>query len=497
MSKNVLVIGAGFAGLSAAITLAQKGHKVTVVEKHTSPGGRARSFSAEGFTFDMGPSWYWMPEVAAGFFERNGRNIDSYLSLVRLDPSYQVIFSRDESIALPAAFEEICQLFDGIEKGSGKKLTKFMQEAGYKYETAMKTYINKPGLRISELCNMEVLQSFLKMDMLQSFRSHVKQYFRNPRLLRIIEFPILFLGATADKIPAMYSMMNYADMQLGTWYPKGGMVQLADAFTRLALETGVKICLDTSVEKLEVVNDKVTGAYTSKGFFSADIVVSGADYHHTDRQLLPADKSNYSEAYWNKRTMAPSCLIYYIGVKRKIPGLQHHNLFFEHDLQVHAEAIYNKPAWPRHPLFYLCCPSKTDATVAPAGMENLFYLIPTAPGLEDTPAIREKYLQQVLAETAAFCKDDFEKDIIYSRSYACSDFITDYHAYKGNAYGLANTLGQTAFLKPSIRHKQINNLFFTGQLTVPGPGVPPAILSGEMVANHISGLKISQHEVAI
>jgi phytoene desaturase len=497
MSRSVLVIGAGFAGLSAAITLASQGYEVTVVEKHTTAGGRARAFSEKGFTFDMGPSWYWMPEVAADFFKRHGRSISDYLSLIRLDPSYQVIFGKDESVELPASFEEMCRLFESIENGSGKKLEQFMAEAEYKYRTAMKTYINKPGLQIKELCSTEVLRSFLRMDMLQSFRSHARNYFTNEQLLRIIEFPVLFLGATADKIPAMYSMMNYADMKLGTWYPNGGMVRLADAFTRLALETGVKLRLNTEVEKLEVTMNKVSGAYTSKGFIAADIVVSGADYHHTDMQLLPEDKSNYSEKYWNKRTMAPSCLIYYIGVKRKIPRLQHHNLFFEHDLQQHAEAIYNKPSWPSHPLFYLCCPSKTDSTVAPAGMENLFYLIPTAPGLQDTPEIRERYMEQVLADTAAFCGDDFKSDIIYSRSYAHSDFISDYHAYKGNAYGLANTLAQTAFLKPSIRHKKINNLFFTGQLTVPGPGVPPAILSGELVANHISSLKSGKHEIIV
>jgi phytoene desaturase len=494
---NILVIGAGFAGLSAAITLASQGHTVTVVEKHATAGGRARAFSEQGFTFDMGPSWYWMPEVAEGFFKRHGRNIRDYLSLVRLDPSYQVIFNKDESVNIPATFADICALFEGIEKGAGMKLEQFMREAEFKYKTAMKTYINKPGLHFNELCNREVLQSFLKMDMLQSFRSHVTGYFKDERLLRIMEFPVLFLGATASKIPAMYSMMNYADMKLGTWYPMGGMVQLSDAFTRLALEMGVRLSFSTEVEKLEISNGQVTGAHTSKGFFNADIVISGADYHHTDRQLLPEGKSNYGENYWNKRVMAPSCLIYYVGVKRKIPRLQHHNLFFEHDLQQHAAAIYDKPAWPDHPLFYLCCPSKTDPSVAPAGMENMFFLIPTAPGLADTPAIRERYLRQVLDETALFCGDDFKNDIIYSRSYAYSNFVNDYHAFKGNAYGLANTLGQTAFLKPSIRHKKINNLFFTGQLTVPGPGVPPAILSGELVANHILRQKTGRYEITI
>lgn len=494
---DILIIGAGYAGLSAAITLASHGRKVTVVEKHSTTGGRSRAFTENGFTFDMGPSWYWMPEVAEGFFNRNGRNIEDYMSLVRLDPSYQVIFENNEAVELPASFAGICSLFESIEKGAGAQLEKFMQEAEYKYRTAMKTYIHKPGLHFNELCSMEVLQSVLKMDMLQSFSNHIKRYFKHEKLLKIIEFPILFLGATADKIPAMYSMMNYADMKLGTWYPMGGMVRLAKAMTTLAIEKGVTFLLDTEVERLEVVGNKVSGAYTSKGFLPADIVISGADYHHTDRELLPAEKSNYSEKYWEKRVMAPSCLIYYIGVNRVLPGLQHHNLFFNHDLRQHADAIYTNPSWPGQPLFYLCCPSKTDVGVAPPGMENLFYLIPTAPGLADTPAIRERYLELVLKETASYCGQDFSGDIISSRSYAYSNFLSDYHAYKGNAYGLANTLGQTAFLKPSIRHKKLHNLFFTGQLTVPGPGVPPAILSGEMVAQHILRQKIVKHEITL
>ncbi|MBW8687506.1 phytoene desaturase family protein [Chitinophaga rhizophila] len=495
--RSAIVIGAGFSGLSAAISLADKGFAVTLVERHDQTGGRARVLKEQGFTFDMGPSWYWMPEVAADFFSKHGRSIDNYLDLVRLDPSYQVIFGRQDTVALPASYDKLKQVFDSIEPGAGERLDRFMQEAGYKYRTAMSTYVNKPGLHFSELCSREVLGSFMKMDMLQSFSAHARKFFKDERLLRIIEFPVLFLGATADHIPAMYSMMNYADIKLGTWYPTGGMSMLVKAFTELAVESGVNIMLNTTVEKLEVSGNEITGVRTDKGLLTADVVVSGADYHHTDQELLPEGRGNYKTAYWDKRVMAPSCLIYYMGVSRKIPGLQHHNLFFENDLRAHAAAIYTKPEWPEKPLFYLCCPSKTDDSVAPQGMENLFVLIPTAPGLQDTPAIRQHYLDMVLEKTAEYCGDDFRKDIVYSRSYACSDFIADYSAFKGNAYGLANTLGQTAFLKPSIRHKTISNLFFTGQLTVPGPGVPPAIISGQVVADYISKQKAFIHESVI
>ncbi|QHS59654.1 phytoene desaturase family protein [Chitinophaga agri] len=496
-ARTAIVIGAGFSGLSAAISLADKGYDVTLVEKHDQTGGRARVLKEGGFSFDMGPSWYWMPEVMADFFKRHGRCIDDYLDLVRLDPSYQVIFGAHEQVDMPASFSELQKVFEHIEPGAGARLRSFMQEAEYKYNTAMSAYVSKPGLHIRELCNAEVIRSFLRMDMLQSFSSHARKFFKDERLLRIIEFPVLFLGATPERIPAMYSMMNYADIRLGTWYPVGGMYELVKAFTQLAVEMGVKLQLNTTVNSMEVNDGCITGIITDQGRFEADVIVSAADYHHTDQQLLPSGYNNYTARYWEKRVMAPSCIIYYLGVGRKLPRLRHHNLFFENDFRAHAEAIYTTPQWPEKPLFYVCCPSKTDSTVAPDGMENLFILIPTAPGLTDTPAIREQYLQYVLDKTAAFCGESFRDDIVYSRSYACSDFMSDYSAFKGNAYGLANTLGQTAFLKPSIRHKTINNLFFTGQLTVPGPGVPPAIISGQLVADHISKQKAFSHESVI
>lgn len=492
--KSAVVIGAGFAGLTAATTLARSGYSVVLVEQHDQTGGRARVLHEEGFTFDMGPSWYWMPEVAEAFFNKCGRSIYKYLNLIRLDPSYQVVFSKDDHVPLPASFTEIQELFERTEQGAGKQLALFMDQAEFKYRTAMKSYVNRPGLSLTEFCNRDVLLSLCRMDMLQPFSRHARKYFHDKRLLQIVSFPVLFLGATPDRIPALYSMMNYADMKLGTWYPLGGMHQLSKAFTKLAEESGVKIMLKTKVEEMVVDGKNVIGVRTDKGLLPADVVISGADYHHTDQELLPKGMANYSDSYWEKREMAPSCLIYYVGVKRKLPRLQHHNLFFEHDFEQHAGDIYEHAKWPEHPLFYLCCPSKTDDSVAPPGMENLFFLIPTAPGLEDTPAVREHYRNVVLKRTAAFCDTSFEEDIVYCKSYACTDFMADYNAFKGNAYGLANTLRQTALLKPSIRHKKIGNLFYTGQLTVPGPGVPPAILSGQLVAEYVINQKSFRHE---
>ncbi|SOD11907.1 phytoene desaturase family protein [Pedobacter xixiisoli] len=484
-SPKTVIIGAGFAGLSAAITLADSGHSVTVVEKNTEIGGRARVFKKDGFTFDMGPSWYWMPEVMEKFFNQFGKSTADYFELKRLDPSYQVIYGKDDLLSVPADYQSLKQSFEEIEEGSSVQLDKFLAEAQYKYDVGINEFVHKPGLSIFEFMDLKVLKAASKLDLLQSFAKHVRRYFKSPKLLQLLEFPVLFLGAVPKNIPALYSMMNYADIKLGTWYPMGGFGKLAEAMYLLAVEKGVEFKTGTVVKSIEVLDGKAKKVITENGEIDADIVIGAGDYHHIDQHLLPKSLRNYSESYWDKRVMAPSCLLYYIGVNKKLPKLQHHNLFFETDFDTHAKAIYETQQWPENPLYYVCCPSKTDESVAPEAMENLFMLIPVAPGLQDTEEIRAKYFDELVERLEGFCGEKFKENIVSKTTYAYSDFVKDYNAFKGNAYGLANTLGQTAVLKPSIKNKKVKNLYYTGQLTVPGPGVPPAIISGQVVANYI------------
>ncbi|MGN6490360.1 MAG: phytoene desaturase family protein [Agriterribacter sp.] len=487
--QKAVVIGAGFAGLSAATSLAQHGYNVTILEKNDQAGGRARMFSAGGFAFDMGPSWYWMPDVIERYFNRFGKSVADYFNLVRLNPSYQVIFSKRDVIELPADYEALRMLFESMEKGSAAQLDKFLKEAKYKYETGIAEFVYKPSVSFTEFADWRVVKSLFKLDMLRSFSAHSRQYFKDPRLLQILEFPVLFLGAMPSRTPALYSMMNYADMRLGTWYPMGGMHELVKAMEALAREHEVEIKLETPVTSIRVKDRLATHAITSNAEIQTDVVVGAADYHHIENDLLNSGQRNYSQRYWQKKTMAPSCLIYYVGINKKPDRLKHHNLFFEDDFEQHAKAIYEHAEWPRQPLFYVCCPSKTDPSVAPPGMENLFILIPVGAGLEDTETIRAHYFDHVIAKLELFCGETLKPHIVYSKSYAGADFVKDYHAYRGNAYGLANTLTQTAFMKPCIKSKKIKNLFFAGQLTVPGPGVPPAIISGQVVADYINGGK--------
>jgi phytoene desaturase len=482
---HAVVIGAGFAGLSAASFLAQAGWQVTLLEKNSGPGGRARVFEAEGFTFDMGPSWYWMPDVFEQYFGHFGKQVADYYDLIRLDPSYQVIFGENDTVDIPASMAELRQLFESLEPGSAVRLDAFLAQAKYKYEVGINKFVHLPSRSVLEFIDFDIVKGALRLDLLQSMAKHARKFFSNPKLLKLIEFPVLFLGATPENTPALYSLMNYADLALGTWYPKGGMHQIVRGMVAVAEELGVKIEYDQEVREIVVENGRSTGVRTASGFWPADAVVAGADYHHIEQQVLAPEYQHYSPAYWDSRTMAPSSLLFYLGVNRKLANLQHHNLFFDEDFSQHAHEIYEAPQWPSRPLFYASVPSKTDATVAPEGQENLFLLIPVAPDLEDPEATREKYYNLLMDRLEKHCGHPIRDAVVFKRSYAHHDFITDYHSFKGNAYGLANTLKQTAILKPSLKSTKVSNLYFTGQLTVPGPGVPPSLISGQVVAKEV------------
>jgi phytoene desaturase len=483
--KQIVVVGAGFAGLSAACVLAKAGHKVTLLEKNDQPGGRARVWESNGFKFDMGPSWYWMPDVFESFFALFGKKPQDFYELKRLDPSYRIYFGKDDLLDVPAKLPELESLFESIEPGSGKQLKHFMQSAAYKYKTGMGELILKPSVSLLEYADLRLIPKIIKLQLLKGIDKHIRHYFKNLRLIQLLEFPALFLGAKPKDTPATYSLMNYADLVLGTWYPMGGINEIVKAMVRIAENSGVDIRLNTEVERIVVDQHKATIIQTNKGDFKADVVISGADYEHTDQQLIEKPYRNYDEKYWDSRVMSPSALLFYIGVDKKLKYVQHHNLFFDEDFNRHADDIYTHPQWPEKPLFYVCCPSKTDPSVAPEDGENLFFLIPLAPGLEDTEALREKYFQMLISRFEKITGEHITGNIIVKRSYAMNDFSADYHSFKGNAYGLANTLMQSAIFKPKIRSKHIKNLFYTGQLTVPGPGVPPAIISGQIVAKEV------------
>ncbi len=489
MKKKVTIIGSGFSGLSAAAYAAKAGHEVHVFEKHDQPGGRARQFTTEqGFVFDMGPSWYWMPDIMDKFFADFGYKTSDFFDLISLNPQFEMIFS-DEKINIPENFEDLKVLFETIEKGAGVQLEKFMQSAKYKYEVGMKDFVTKPSHSWLEFVSPKIAKSALKLNLLTNFRSYVGSYFKDEKLRMLMEFPVIFLGASPKNIPALYSLMNYGGYALGTHYPMGGFYQLVLAMQQVAEKQGAIFHFNKTVEKINTSHNKITSLQINGENITFDTVIASSDYHHTET-LLEERLRNYTEEYWQSRTFAPSSLIFYLGINQTIPNLKHHTLFFENDLDEHIDCIYGEKKWPEKPLFYACCPSKTDKIVAPKGKENLFLLMPLAIGINDDEKNREKYLAEMLSRIEKHTGiADLASKIEYQRSYCVNDFVQDYNAYGGNAYGLANTLNQTAVLKPKIRNKKVNNLFYTGQLTVPGPGVPPSIISGKIVANEVTKFK--------
>jgi phytoene desaturase len=482
MKKTITIIGSGFSALAASCYLAKDGFDVTILEKNNTVGGRARQFIKDGFTFDIGPTWYWMPDVFEKFFADFNKKPSDYYHLDKLNPAYEVYFGESDSVKIPDNLSDIFFLFEKEEKGSAKHLNDFLDNAKHNYDVAIKDLVYRPGISITELITPVTIKKANQF--FSTIRTSVRKNIKNHRLQQIMEFPVLFLGAKPSNTPTFYNFMNYADFGLGTWNPKGGMYEVVKAMVALAVELGVKIETNQNVEKINVENGVAKSVVSNGVTIESDVVLSGADYHHTET-LVDEKYRGYSEKYWDNKVFAPSSLLFYVAFDKKIENVSHHTLFFDTEFDVHAKDIYDNPKWPEKPLFYARFPSMTDETAAPVGKETGTFLIPIAPGIEDTPEIREKYFKSIIERFEQLTNQSVSKNIIFKESFCVKDFVKDYNSYKGNAYGLANILTQTAFLRPKIISKKVKNLFFTGQLTVPGPGVPPALISGKIVSDII------------
>ncbi|MCO6174155.1 phytoene desaturase family protein [Flavobacterium sp. NRK F10] len=482
MKTKVSIIGSGFSSLAASCYLAKAGFEVVVFEKNKSLGGRARRLSRDGFHFDMGPTWYWMPDVFEKFFNDFGMSTHDYYELNRLSPAYKVYFKNKESITIADHLETIIAAFEQEERGSGEKLRHFIAQAQKNYHIAINEMVYKPGDSVLELVSWETMirvHQFFK-----TISQKVRSEFKSEKLQQILEFPVLFLGAKPSDTPLFYNFMNYADFGLGTWHPSKGMYTVVEAMVTLAQSLGVHFVCEAEVNRIVLEGKKAKGLEVNGEFIASDVVLSGADYHHTE-QLLPQQFRMYDEKYWQSRVFAPSSLLFYVGFSQKISNVEHHTLFFDEPFEPHAVEIYDTPAWPKKPLYYASFPSKTDPFFAPEGKEAATFLIPVAPGLEDSPEIRAHYFEMLMNRLEQTTGQELKDSVLFYESFGIQDFVQDYHSYKGNAYGLANILFQTAFLRPKIKSKKVQNLFFTGQLTVPGPGVPPSLISGKIASEKI------------
>lgn len=484
--KQALVIGAGFGGLATAALLAKQGYGVTVLEKNSGIGGRARVWQSQGFKFDMGPSWYMMPDVFERFFKRFKRKPTDFYNLVRLDPSYRIIFGKGDYLDLSADLQANLEMFERLEKGARQKLEQYLSQASYQYKVSIEEFLYKEYRSIFDFFTKRMLVEGRKLNVFQNMDSYTKKYFANERLRRILLYSMVFLGSDPKRTPAIYSVLNHCDFNLGVWYPDGGFGSVATAIQDLAIESGAEVKCNQDVKKIVVQDGKAIGVQTESDYFPADLVVANGDYHHVETALLDKKWQTYPESYWSKRTLAPSAFIAYLGINKKVPGLLHHSLYFAKDWDSHFHDIFDNPRWPEQPSYYICTPSKTDPSTAPEGHENLFLLVPLAPGLQDTPEIRENYFKKIIVHLEGLLGEDLQNHIVVKRLFSIKDFAADYHAYKGSAMGLAHTLMQTANFRPQLQSKKVSNLYFAGQYTHPGIGVPMTLISAEVVTNFIS-----------
>jgi len=493
MSDSILVVGAGFAGLSTAALLAKKGYDVTVLEKNSSIGGRARLWSHKGFTFDMGPSWYLMPEVFDRFFAFFGKSVPDYYQLSELDPYYRVFFNPGEFVEITPNYTDTKRVFDSLEKNGGAKLDSYLQQARYKYDVAMDQFLYREYNSIFQFFNYRMLKEGLRLNVLEHMDRFVSRTFTDRRAKQLLEYAMVFLGTSPKDAPALYSIMSHVDMNLGVHYPMGGLGTVAQAFARLAEENGVKIRTSSEVTRIRHRAGRIHGVEIGDEFAPADRVVFAGDYPHAEIDLLDHSTRSLNKRYWRRRTLSPSMFLMYIGLDRKLSNFRHHTLYFEEDWNRHFNTIFEEPEWPLDPCFYVSVISKTDPAMAPKGGENVFVLVPVAPGLDDGDEQREEYADHVLDHITRITGEDLRVQQKIQRIFSGRDFISDYNAYRGTALSLAHTLFQTAVFRPPHRSRRVDGLYYTGHYTHPGVGVPMTVIASEIVANEVAASLEKSH----
>jgi len=484
--KKIIIVGSGFGGLSAAGLLAKKGNEVLVIEKNEQPGGRASVWKKDGFTFDMGPSWYLMPDVFENYFSEFGKKPGELMELIRLDPSYRVFFDKDDFVDISADIEKNLDLFEQLEPGAKEKMKEYLELSKYEYDIAMRDFIYKDYKHLTDFFKPKIIVEGTKLHMFQKLDAFAQRFFKSEKIRKILEYTIVFLGGSPYDSPALYSLMSHVDFNMGVWFPIGGIGKLAEVMHKIAEEQGAKFIFNEPVEKILTENGKVVGVKTSKNKYEADIIIVNADYAWADQNLLDKKDRSYSEKYWEKRKIAPCAYLLFLGLDKPLKRFIHHNLYFDPKWDKHFDDIFKNPKWPEDFSYYVSCISKTDKSTAIKNGENVFVLIPVAPGLEDNEEIRQKYFDKTIEHMEKLAGENIRDHIVLKRIFAHNDFSDRYNAYKGTALGLAHTLKQTAVFRPKHESKKVKNLYYTGHYNHPGIGVPMVIISSQILADMIN-----------
>lgn len=541
MKAQALVIGAGISGLATAGLLARRGFAVTVVDKNESIGGRIGEISDSGFRFETGPSWYLMPEAYDQFFRIMGTSTAAQLSLSVLDPGYRVWTDVGEYVDVPRGADKVAELFESIEPGAGARLRSYLASAHLVYSVALSRFLYTTFRSPSAFFHPEVLRrsGHLLRFLLVPLQQFVEKQFQDHRLRKILQYPAVFLSTQPSTAPSMYHLMSHTDLELGVRYPTGGFRAIVDAVAQLAHDHGVRFELGSEVVRLDCADRTDSprrssqhhrsmlypGAQTDKAHIKSvevrtadgsqtyypDLVVSTADLHHTETVLLPRKYQSYPETYFAKKDPGIGVVLAMLGIRGALPELAHHSLLLSPEWQRDFSAVFSAAgALPENKSslsLYVCKPSATDTTVAPAGHENLFVLVPTAPDLgigygsgdhaadrnnvaiaqQESPAVTaivDKAVARIAQVTGI---NDLAERIVVRHTLAPGDFAKDFHAWRGGALGPAHTLGQSAMFRPQNKSKKLSNLYYAGATVAPGVGVPMCLISAENVLKRIDG----------
>jgi phytoene desaturase len=378
------------------------------------------------------------------------------------------------------------QTFESYEPGAGERFDTYLEKSKLNYQVGMEHFVYEDRTSLRDYADWDVMKNARGLSLIGSMQDHVEKYFEHPKLQQIMQYSLVFLGGSPQNTPALYNLMSHVDFNMGVYYPENGLGGVVDGIVSLGSELGVTYKTGMDVSEIRGREGAfVTRADDGSEFYS-DYVVSNADYRHTEMELLPPEKRQYDSDYWDSRTYAPSAFLLYLGVEGDVDELAHHTLVLPTDWDDHFEKIFDEPAWPDEPAYYLCVPSETDDTVAPDGHSNLFALVPVAAGLSDTEEMREAYRDKLLADIAENTGVDLRDRIVVERAFSISDFADRYNSTEGTALGLAHTLRQTALLRPDHHSTAVDGLFFTGSFTTPGIGVPMCLISGQLTAEEMA-----------
>lgn len=480
---KIVVVGGGFGGLSTACFLADKGYEVELIEKNETVGGRASVLEEDGYRFDMGPSWYLMPDIFERFFNKFDHEPEDFYELNRLDPNYRIFFKDGDVMDVPADPEEASELFETYEDGAGEAFQRYLDKSEETYEIGMNEFVLKDRNNFRDYISLDVLKNARGISLIKKMQDHVEEYFDNSKLQQVMQYTLVFLGGSPRNTPALYNLMSHVDFNMGVYYPEGGIYSVIEGMKELGEELGVTY--STGEEVIEINKDERPYVVTEDRRIECVAVVSNADYAFTETELLPDKYTTHDRDYWESKTYAPSAFLMYFGVDDELENLEHHSLVLPEDWNPHFEKIFDNPDLPDDPAYYICNPSETDDSVAPEGESAIFVLVPIAAELELNEEKREKFRKAVLEDIAENTGEDLRGKINYEKIFAGEEFKEKYNSFNGTALGIAHTLRQTSVFRPKQRSKKMKGLYYTGQYTNPGIGMPMCLISGEHAAEKV------------